>query len=58
MVTRNSYEETPKKRPSDNADEFPQYIRKLKESGLEVIDTTVPGNAVGFVGGVGKPAKK
>jgi hypothetical protein len=58
MITRNSYEETSKEQPGENTQKFQRLITKLRGSGLEVIDTTVGGNAVGLVGGVRKPAKK
>jgi hypothetical protein len=57
MEKGNSSEENPAVKPEENADDFQDYIKKLRESGLKVIDTTKPGAATIFVGGVRKQPK-
>ncbi|HXY50106.1 MAG TPA: hypothetical protein VEI01_11685 [Terriglobales bacterium] len=57
MSKENKSEQTPETKPETNAGKFQEYMAKLRESGLEVIDTTRPGAATGFVGGVRRQPK-
>jgi len=54
----NSPAQKPEKQTSQSTNEWQDYIRKLRESDVQVVDTTQPGAATGFLGGLGNPGTK
>ena len=58
MSEENSPEKASGAKPEENTDSFQDYITKLRETGLTVIDTTQPGAATVIIAGVRKQRKQ